>query len=385
MTRQQRRLRVVYVVPDLGVGGAERHVVELMSRLDRSRFEPSVVCIGEHGPLFSALGDAGVPAVAFGRTKRQAVMSLLQLVRHFRSTRPDVVIVRGFNAELLGRVAAFITRVPRVVLWVHNCADIEPRTSLRRLSDRVLDRVTDAYFGVAQRQVGYMRDHLGYPEHKIRVIRNGVDPTQFDRADRGPRVELGFGDHDLVVGILAALRPEKDHETFLQAARLVAAEISGARFLIVGDGKRRSGLEALARDLGLADRVVFAGVRQDVSAILASLDVFVLSSSDECFPMALLEAMAASRPAVCTWVGGIPEIIEEGVTGYLVPPQDPTVLGDRVTLLLSSRERRQQLGAAARERVDLNFTIRQSVQETERQLLDLPSRRATTTPVWLPS
>ena len=374
MTARDRRLRVVYVVPDLGVGGAERHVMELMPRLDRSRFAPSVVCIGKRGELFSALGDAGVSAVAFGRTKRQAAMQLVDLVRVFRSTRPDVVIVRGFNAELLGRVAAAITRVPRVVLWVHNCGDIEPRSLLRRRSDRMLDRVTDAYFGVAQGQVGYLRDELGYPEHKIRVIRNGVDPTQFDGTDRGPRASLGFGERDLVVGILAALRPEKDHETFLQAARFIAAEVPEARFLIVGDGPQRSGLEALASHLGVADRVVFAGVRQDVPAILAAMDVFVLSSfTVECFPMALLEAMASSRPAVCTSVGGVPEMIEEGVTGYLVPAKDARALADRVIRLLRSPERRRRFGAASRQRVDLHFTIRASVQETERQLLGISS------------
>jgi glycosyltransferase involved in cell wall biosynthesis len=373
VTTQQRRLRVVYVVPDLGVGGAERHVTELMSRLDRSRFAPSVVCIGEKGELFSALGDAGVSSVAFGRTKRQPGKQLLDLVRVFRNTRPDVVIVQGFNAEVVGRVAAVIARVPRVVLWVHNCDDIRPRTSARRVSDRVLDRVTDAYFGVAHGQVRYMSEELGYPEHKIRVIRNGVDPTQFHGTDRGTRAGLGLGEHDLVVGILAALRPEKDHETFLRAARVIAAEIPEARFLIVGGGQQRSGLELLAHELGVADRVVFAGVRHDVAAMLGSMDVFVLSSSTECFPIALLEAMASSRPAVCTSVGGIPEMIEEGVTGYLVPVKDPLALAERVTRLLRAPERRRQFGAAARERVDSHFTLNRSVQETERQLLDVAS------------
>jgi glycosyltransferase involved in cell wall biosynthesis len=123
--------------------------------------------------------------------------------------------------------------------------------------------------------------------------------------------------------------------------------------------------------LGLADRVVFAGVRHDVAAMLGAMDVFVLSSSTECFPIALLEAMASSRPAVCTSVGGIPEMVEEGVTGYLVPAKDPLALADRVTRLLRSPERRKQFGAAARERVDAYFTLQRSVQETERQLLDV--------------
>ncbi len=371
VTSRHRRLRVVYVVPDLGIGGAERHAVELMSRLDRSRFDPSVVCIGGRGELFSALAPAGVPAIALGRTKRGAMTSLVQLVRIFRDTLPDIVIVRGYNAELLGRVAAAITRVPRVVLWMHNCDAIERRTSWRRLSDRVLDRVTDAYFGVSQRQVGYLVDELGYPEHKIRVIPNGVDPAQYDGTDHGPRGELGFGDQDLVVGILAALRPEKDHETFLEAAALIAAEVPAARFLVVGDGERRAHLEGAARRLGLADRVVFAGARQDVASLLRSMDVFVLSSAVECFPMALLEAMASSVPAACTSVGGIPEIVEEGITGFLVPAKDPATLGDRVIHLLRSPELRRQMGAAARAHVVQSFTIRDSVREAERAFVDL--------------
>ncbi len=383
MTPQHRRLKVVYVVPDLRVGGAERHAVELMSRMDRSQFEPSVVCIGEPGGLFSALGKAGVPAVALGRTKREAVISLVQIVRAFRATRPDLVIVRGYNAELLGRLAAVLTRVPRVVLWVHNCGPIEPRTSLRRLSDRVLDRVTDAYFGVSHRQVSYLTSELGYPEHKIRVISNGVDPTMFDTTDEGPRAELGFAEEDLVVGILAALRPEKDHETFLRAAALVAAEIPEARFLVVGDGERRSSLETLVHRLGATDRVVFAGVRHDVAAVLRCMDVFVLSSTTECFPMALLEAMASALPAVCTAVGGMSEVVEDGVTGYLVPARDPVALGERVALLLRSPQRRAELGAAAREHVCRHLTLQHSVHETERRLLEVcsPGRQRNSTRV----
>jgi glycosyltransferase involved in cell wall biosynthesis len=378
MTHLERRLTVAYIVPDLGIGGAERHVVELMPRLDPSRFAPTVVCIGERGELFQALGDAGVPAVAFGRTKRQALQSMLQLVRALRQTRPDVVIVRGFNAELLGRIAATITRVPHIVLWVHSCHDITPRTALRRLSDRVLDRVTDAYFGVAYRQLSYMTDDLGYPEHKIRVIHNGVEPARFGGTDRAMRAALGIGEHELVVGILAALRPEKDHETFLRAAAMVAAGAPMARFLIVGDGERRSKLETLATQLGIRDRVVFTGARHDIPDVLGSMDVFVLSSfAVECLPIALLEAMASSLPAVCTSVGGIPEMVEDGVTGYLVPSRDPIALADRVVILLRSPELRRQFGVAARDRVNQSFSLRRSVRATERELLEVCSTSRT--------
>jgi glycosyltransferase involved in cell wall biosynthesis len=385
-------VRVAFVVPDLGLGGAERHVTTLVGHLDRRRFDPSVVCLGREGELFPALAAAGVPGVAFHRTRREALLGLADLVRWLRRTAPDVVVLRGYNAELLGRLAAVLARVPRVVVWVHNCGDLEPRGRLRGLTDRVLGRVTDAWFGVAHAQVPYLVDELGVPRGKVRIIHNGVEPSRFDGpVDAGLRPSLGLHDDDLVVGILAALRPEKDHESFLHAAALVAAASSRARFLVVGGGPRRPALEALAQRLGIEDRVVFTGPRDDVAALLHAIDVFVLSSfTIECFPMALLEAMAASRPAVCTAVGGVPEMVQEGVTGHLVPPRDPAALADRLIGLLADEPRRRAFGAAARARVEEAFTLERSVAEAERRLLEVaagprrtPRRRGADRPLRL--
>ena len=152
-----------------------------------------------------------------------------------RNFAPDVVITRGYNAEMLGRIAAWLTRVPHNVVWVHNCGETEPRGAVRRIADRLLDRVTSAYFGVARAQIDYMVNDLKYSPDKIQIIHNGVDPDGFQWTDERSAVsELGIGKSDKVVGILAALRPEKDHENFLRAARLVVdriptGEVSGRR------------------------------------------------------------------------------------------------------------------------------------------------------------
>jgi glycosyltransferase involved in cell wall biosynthesis len=359
------------------VGGAERHVTTLTARLDRGVIEPRVICIGSSGELFGQLEAAGVPGTVLGRPKAQALATIRDLVTEFRRDRPDVVVLRGFSAELLGRVAALIARVPRTVVWVHNCGDVTPRGSLRRVSDRVLEPVTDAYFGVARRQVRYLTHDLGHPEHKVRIIHNGVDLAQFDAApDPCVRSSLGLHDGDLVVGILAALRPEKDHETFLQAAALVADEVPDARFLVVGDGERRRALTLEAEELGIGDRTVFAGARDDVQAVLSAMDVFVLSSyTVECFPMALLEAMAASRPAVCTAVGGVPEILVDGVTGRLVPPRAPEALAAALIELLRDPSARLELGAAARARVETEFSLDRSVEQAQRAIREVADGR----------
>lgn len=366
-----RPLRVTFVVPDLGIGGAERHVTTLAARLDPSLVVARVICLGRRGELFTDLEAAGVPGLALGRSRRQALPALRELVGELRRTRPDVVVVRGYSAELLGRTAAALARVPRTVVWVHNCDDIEPRGALRRVSDRLLEPVTDAYFGVAHRQVDYLTRDLGHPARKVTIIHNGVDPAPFDDVSGAPvRSELGLADDAPVVGILAALRPEKDHETFLEAAVLVAAEVPTSRFLVVGEGERRGELEDLAHRLGISDRVVFTGARDDVPAVLRSIDVFTLTSfTIECFPMALLEAMASWLPAVCTDVGGVGEIIDEGVTGHLVPQRDPEALARRLVPLLRSGAERRRLGDAARERVERHFTLERSVRQAEQELL----------------
>ena len=187
---------------------------------------------------------------------------------------------------MLGRIAAWLTRVPHNVVWVHNYGDTEPRGAVRRIADRVLDRVTSAYFGLARAQIDYMVNDLKYSPDKIRIIHNGVDPDGFQWTDdRSAVSDLGIGESDKVVGILATLRPEKDHENFLRAARLVVDRIPTAKFLVVGDGPMRPEIERLVRELDLDDCVVLTGSRSDVPDLLRAIDVFVLSSyTVECFP-----------------------------------------------------------------------------------------------------
>ena len=372
-----RPLRLMYVVPDLGVGGAERHVTTLLPRLDPQRFTSCAVCIGEPGALFSDLAGSSIPATALRRTKRQMVRALVDLVRQMRRFRPDIVITRGYNAETLGRAAAFLARVPHVVVWVHHCGDPEPRGRLRQMIDRCLDPITDSYFGVAEAQRAFMTDDLGYPPDKITVVYNGVDPSLYDTTDdRSVLPDLGVPTDAPTVGIVAALRPEKDHACFLRAARRVVDVRPDARFLVIGDGPCREDLEAIVDAAGLRANVVFTGARGDIRRILRALDLVALSSySIECFPMALLEAMASGRPAVCTAVGGVPEMLVDGVTGRLVPARDESALADGMLELLDDPELARKMGRAARERVESEFTLLRSVEGAQTALMQAARSR----------
>jgi len=370
-------IRVLFVVPALPVGGAERHVTTMLPRMNPARFTPSVICIGEEGELFSTLRAAGIEAAALRLHKRQAVRALIELVMMMRRTRPDVVVVQGYNAETLGRIAARIAGVKHTINWVHNASGLVQRGTVRRTVDRALTRWTSAYFGVAEAQRPYLVDELGHPDDKIRVIYNGVDLAQFRTStDRGVLAEFGFAENDPVVGIVAVLRPEKDHVSLLRAARTVVDELPRARFLIIGDGPTRPQLEALCTELQLTPNVHFAGSRDDVARLLPAIDVFVLTSTSECFPISVLEAMACARPAVCTAVGGIPEVINEGETGYLVPPKDPPQLAARLVRLLRDPQTARRMGGAARARVEAEFDLDRSVAAAQEAIEDVVSGRA---------
>lgn len=368
-----RPIRLMFVVPDLTVGGAERHVSTLLPRLDPDRFTPSAVCIGEEGGLFPDLLAAGIDARALHLGgKQQAVPALRHLVSTVRELRPDIVVVRGYNAETLGRIAARVAGVEHTVMWVHNLTDLTPRSAVRAAADRALDRWTSAYFGVAEAQRSYLVNRLGYPHDKIRIIRNGVDPELFDTtADPGVRTEFGWDEGDPVIGIVAELSAIKDHATFLRAARVVVDQVPRARLLVVGDGACRAELEALADSLEITANVRFTGVRRDVARLLRALDVFTLSSLSECFSIALLEAMACGKPAVCTAVGGTAEIIDDGTTGYLVPPKDPQQLAIRLLELLSDPIAARRMGSAGRERVVAEFSLDRSVAAAQRAFEDV--------------
>jgi glycosyltransferase involved in cell wall biosynthesis len=210
--------------------------------------------------------------------------------------------------------------------------------------------------------------NLGIEEKRVAVIPNGVDTARFAPYPDviAVRRELGIGPIDPVVGIVAALRPEKNHSLFLEMAKRVVDELPTARFLLIGDGPCREAIEQLAVELGIADRVHMLGSRDDVPRLLAAMDVFALTSHIEANPVSILEAMSVGRPVVATNVGSIHEAVAEGQTGYLVTPGDANQFAERVLQLLREPLVSGSMGAAAREAVVSRWSIESMVRGYER-------------------
>ncbi|OHB73128.1 MAG: hypothetical protein A2V70_18465 [Planctomycetes bacterium RBG_13_63_9] len=354
-------LRVMFVITSMPVGGAETLLVEVIRRLDRSRFLPELCCLKHFGPLGEVLA-AEVPAHTGLLAHKYDLAVLGRLVRLMRRRRIDAVVTVGTGGDKMfwGRLAAWIAGVPVICSALHS-------TGLPdhvELLNRMLGPITDAFIAVAEPHGRYLSEHEGCAPQKVRVIPNGVDVERFH--PRWPpdalRREFGLSAGTPVVGIVAALRPEKNHELFLRAAAVVHGQMPQARFFIIGDGPRRGQLESLANELSISQAVRFLGTRQDVPELLSLIDLLVLCSHMEASPVSILEAMANEKPVVATRVGSVSQSVADAETGYLVTPGDFEEIARRVLELLGDPQQAAAMGRRGRERVISRWPIQKTVK-----------------------
>jgi glycosyltransferase involved in cell wall biosynthesis len=362
-------IRVAFVVADLDMGGAERHVVTLAPALDRSRFEATVFCLTRPGTLFESVERSGVAARSMGGggSRLGALRAAWRLFIALRRDRPDVVVTSGFQAGIVGRLVGRASGATAIVSWKHNIGHLGLVGLKERWTEKLMTRMTTRYLGVCFSQIPYLVDEMGLDPSRIGVVYNSVSANPV--AAGLSRAAIGLGEHDAVIGVVAVLRQEKDHATILHAvAELQRARVP-ATLVIVGDGPERPALERLTAELGIGDCVRFLGQRSDVPDLLPLFDVVALASfTIECFPYAILEAMAAARPVVVTAVGGLPEMVEDGVTGFLVPPQAPMAMAAALAELLRDADRAARLGVAGRDRLARRWPFADIVSKVESEL-----------------
>lgn len=350
-TSDQKRetLRVMFVITSMPVGGAETLLVNLIRRLDKDRFTAELCCLKTLGPLGQQLATE-FPAHHGQLTGKYDIRVLPRLVRLFRSRKIDAVVTVGAGDKMFwGRLAARIARVPVVISALHSTGWPD---GISRLN-RCLTRWTDAFVGVAKSHSQHLIENERFPAHKVHMIPNGVDIDRFAPVPWSEKLrhDLGLPLAAPVIGIVAALRPEKNHSLFLRAAARILVDVPETRFLVVGDGPERQSLTTLAKELGIESSVHFLGNRHDIAAIVGMIDVFALSSHNEAQPVSILEAMACAKPVVATHVGSIPDAIRDGVNGYLVPPGDVSQLAKSLLDLVQNPLLAREMGAAGRVQV----------------------------------
>jgi len=366
-------LRVMFVVTSMPVGGAETLLVNLVRRMDSARFVPEIVCLKQLGPLGEELAcnfrvHHGLIAAKYD------VRVVWRLARLMRSRQIDAVVTVGAGDKMFwGRLAARLAGVPVTACALHSTGWPD---SVGRLN-RMLTPITDAFIGVAREHGRHLVHQEGFPAHKVHVIPNGIDVERFrpDRAARERiRSEWGISLETPCCGLVAALRPEKNHRLLLKAFSLLRQAVPEANLVIVGDGPERSSLESTTRSMfpgAAANRVHFLGNRSDVPAVLAALDAFVLTSDNEANPVSILEAMATELPIVSTRVGSVHESVVHGQTGFLAAAGDAEAIAGHLTQVLSNPLLAQELGTAGRQRVMENATLQTMVDGYQRLLSEL--------------
>ena len=373
---------ICHIITKLELGGAQEVALYTVANLDRARFRP-VLLTGPGGLLTEeakALPGVEVEIVrTLGREIRpfRDVLAFMQLVRLLRRIRPTVVHTHSSKAGVLGRWAAWLTRVPIIVHTIHGFGITPTQPAwLHRVViglERLAGRITTRWIAVAQANVEEGIRWRLFDRARVAVIRPGIDPRPF-QAPLSPRerdrvrAELGAGPRDLLVGMVACLKPQKAPHDLKKVAARVCARVPSARFALIGDGELRAMVEARIQALNLADRVRVVGWRRDIPDVVRALDVFLLTSHWEGLARVWLEARAAGVPVVATKVGGAAEAIVEGRHGRLCDVGDVSGLADRLCEVLTDAALRDRMRAAGGQ-LPAEFDIREMLAQCE-QLYD---------------
>jgi glycosyltransferase involved in cell wall biosynthesis len=350
-------VRVVEVMATGTNGGAQEHVYNLISRIDRDAYDVSLVSLSP-GSGVRKIERLGIPVTVIDEPDDAIATGIL--AAHLADLRPDVIHNHMYRAEVVGTKAAIALgeaglRRPWVISTVHSSRvrPCEDQEEMRRLTPSMNHLI------VVSNSIDRKVVEEGRTTAPRSLIYNGVDLDRYDHQEPccTLREEFGMEPDSQIVGVVGRLELEKGHPTLLEAWPMVLEAEPLAYLLIVGEGSRLDALQEIAHELGVERHVVFTGRRDDIPAITAAFDVAVLPSYREAQGLTILEAMALARPVVASNVGGIPEMIEDGVTGLLVPPQDPPALAAAIARLLRDHQLADVIGRAGHDLTHDRFCV----------------------------
>jgi len=363
-------LRVLHVIGGGEFGGAERHILNLATAMDPDVVEVSVCCLFAD-PFVGLAREAGIKSYSIPMRHKLDFGIVTKLRDVIVREKIQIVHTHGVRANLVGRLAARLAGVETVVTTVHSLLVQDYPELFSRMANMLIERasrgLTSHFIAVS----GGLQKALiqqGIPEPKITVIYNGLNPEIFQGAGRASgrwREKAGFNPGIPLVAIVGRLHPVKGHRYFLRAAAEILKERTDVHFLVVGCGPERDRLEEYTRRLNIAGHVTFTGFIADVSELMPDLNLLIVPSLWEGFGLTALEAMAVGVPVVATSVGGLPEIVEHGTTGLLVPPADEAGLTRGIAWMLDHPQEAVEMAAAAKAVVEEKFTASAMARKTE--------------------
>lgn len=361
-------INVLRIVPSMEIGGMERTLLSLLPRLDKNKYKVFVCCLYRKDVLAEEMEKLGIPVFCLNMKAKldlnlKYLTGIVKLISLIRKNNIKIVHAHIYKASTPGRIAAILAGVPIVILHKHNLSFKENEIRM----DRFLSKFTDKIIAVSESvRDSYIRE-VGVPQQKVTVIYNGIDIESFDKKVNVAKIrkELGIPSNYKVIGTVGRLKKVKGHIYFLKAAQIIKKEAKNIKFLIVGGGSLLKKLKEQCSRLGLMNDVIFTREQKDINKFLSIMDIFVLSSLSEGFGVSILEAMAETKPVVVTSVGGAPEIIKDGINGFLVPPRSENLMAEKVLSILNNKETASKIAQKARETVINKFTVEKMLEETE--------------------
>lgn len=370
-------VKVTQIIHSLNPGGLENGIINLVNNMDDFKFENTICCLTQGGDFEKRL-NKNIKVSKMFKKPGNDYQLYIKLIKYLKEIKPTIVHTRNW-AGMDGIIVAKIAGVPIIIHGEHGfeIADLISQNRKRKFIRKlVLSTMVDKIVTVSKNLKNRLINEIKIKPEKIIHIPNGVDTNKFNIYRKEfTRKKFGFKKGDFIIGIVARLDPIKNHKTLISAFKEIVTIHPNTNLVIVGDGSLRNKLENQTYQLGIKNKVIFMGERDDVPEILKTFDIFVLPSLNEGMSNTILEAMATGIPVIASNVGGNPELVVDGRTGFLFPSNDVESLVQKIKTYISHPELKQKHGYNAHKRVEEKFSLDQMVRRYEELYLELVERK----------
>jgi glycosyltransferase involved in cell wall biosynthesis len=358
-------INLLHITFDMGIGGTEQVISNLIESVDKSKIKVSILCL-EHplGPLGKILKEKGYQVDTIPRKKGFDLKLIFKIRRYLIKHKINVIHCHQYTPWVYGVFGSFFIHDIKVIFTEHGRFYPDQSSFKRRIVNPFLVAMTDHIIAISEATKKALIEYEFIPASKIKVIYNGINSMIVDSHKLlSIKQDLNIPDNAVILGTIARLDPIKNHKLLISAFYEIHKSYPNTLLIIVGDGETRSYLEKLTEELGLTEKVLFMGYKTNPAEYLQLMDIFLLPSLSEGTSITLLESMSLAKACIVTNVGGNPEIIENHVSGIVTPSNDKSKLVESISLLLKDENLRERIGTACRERFSKNFSVNSMIKK----------------------